>query len=225
LANASGIAFDRSGNIVVGFQREGIAIGDASTDFERWTHVLAFVDVRHVPIGEGLPSNQINCLLTDNAGNIWAGTHNGLAESLDGGISWRYIRGSDYKNKINGLYVNRKDEASLCGFELMPSDSKGRAVISNAYVAVDASQPPKDQLGVHIEVQGGQFGETKDPIKTQKTQYPVPQSIYQHERRGEFTYKLSNLVPRMQYILRLHFAELDYDGPAEREFDVVVNGI
>jgi hypothetical protein len=227
LTSVSGIAFDKIGNIVVGTQTEGIVIGNISSNFERWTQIPG-PQSRHplsTPAGNGLPTRQINCMLTDKSGVIWAGTHDGLAKSSDGGITWSYIRGADYVAKISGMYANRETPASLCGFELMLRDSNGMSINHGRYIAVAAADAPKDQLGVHIECSGGDVHNTQLPINLQKADHPGPLYLYQSDRQGEFTYTLTGLAPHLKFVLRLHFAELNCNGPDQRKFSVLINGV
>ncbi|HEY3332353.1 MAG TPA: two-component regulator propeller domain-containing protein [Capsulimonadaceae bacterium] len=223
LSNATGLAFDRAGNLIVALQTDGIAIGDASADFERWTHLLGPEGFAPTPTGNGLPSKQVNCLFATSDGRIWAGTHDGLAVSANSGQDWQYVRGADYTAKWSGLYANKKFQPSLCGFQLMVADSDGSAIDNGHYIAVVASQSPQDQLGAHITCSGGSTRATQSVIDVSHVVYPAPIYLYQSERQGEFTYTVSKLVPGRAYVLRLHFAELDYNGPGQRKFSVIVN--
>ena len=54
------------------------------------------------PTGPGLPSVQINDVLAHSSGTVYAATVRGLAESDDGGATWRYTRGRDYADKVRG---------------------------------------------------------------------------------------------------------------------------
>ncbi|MDR2438910.1 MAG: hypothetical protein LBE12_06030, partial [Planctomycetaceae bacterium] len=78
------------------------------------------------PCGEGLPSNQINTILTSSDGTIWAGTTAGLAWSRNGGETWFFIRGRNYGDKIRGLLAGtpyKWKEISRVRFgELLPED-------------------------------------------------------------------------------------------------------
>ncbi|EEF58580.1 malectin domain-containing carbohydrate-binding protein [Pedosphaera parvula] len=52
-----------------------------------------------------------------------------------------------------------------------------------------------------------------------------PQSLYQSQRLGDFTYSFNNLIPNQTYAVRLHFAELVYTNIGQRAFNVSINGI
>jgi len=219
LSNATSLTFDRTGNLLVGLEADGIAIGDASSDFERWTHLTGPDCFSGDLTGTGLPSRQINCLLTTSKGIIYAGTKDGLAISADGGTDWRFIAGADRTAKFAGLYANKKFTPTLCGFQLMLQDSDGSAINNGHFVWVDASKPPQDEYGVHISCSGGGPRSVTHDIDLSHAELPGPMSLYQSERQGDCTYTLSGLDPRRRFVLRLQFAEFDYNGPGQRKFN------
>ncbi len=53
---------------------------------------------------------------------------------------------------------------------------------------------------------------------------PAPQTVYQTERYGNFSYTFSGLLPGQQYRLRLHFAEVYWTSEGKRRFNVFING-
>ena len=73
-------------------------------------------------------------------------------------------------------------------------------------------------------VVGGAAYETTSPIDTSGVSDPAPQSVYQTERYGNFTYSLSNLVPGGSSTIRLHFAEIFWNTAGQRLFNVAING-
>jgi hypothetical protein len=70
---------------------------------------------------------------------------------------------------------------------------------------------------------GGTFA-TGAPIDTSGVSNPAPQAVYQTERFGDFTYTIPHLTPNSQYQVRLHFAEIYWTGPGQRQFNVDING-
>ncbi len=70
---------------------------------------------------------------------------------------------------------------------------------------------------------GNTFAVT-NAIDTSGVSNPAPQEVYQSERWGIFTYTLSGLTPAAAYNLRLHFAEIYWNGAGKRLFDVAING-
>lgn len=61
------------------------------------------------------------------------------------------------------------------------------------------------------------------PIDRTKVTNPAPAEVYQSERAGMTGYALTGLVPGRSYTLRLHFAELYWEVPGTRIFNVTAN--
>lgn len=61
-------------------------------------------------------------------------------------------------------------------------------------------------------------------IDTSLVTQPAPQAVYGSERYGNMTYTLPNLIPRLTYTVRLHFAEIYFSAPGQRIFNVAING-
>ena len=104
------IAFDAAGNIYCGTQQSGVAIAHADKNYADWKNVLATAYMPDRAKGTGLPSNLINDILVAHgaldgtgAGFIYATTDNGLAWSGDGGATWQFVRGADWKANVEGL--------------------------------------------------------------------------------------------------------------------------
>ncbi|MBV8232657.1 MAG: hypothetical protein JO329_21970, partial [Planctomycetaceae bacterium] len=91
------------------------------------------------------------------------------------------------------------------------------AIAAGSTVGAGSFQPD-------MEVVGGATYSTTSPIDTSGVSDPAPQSVYQTERYGNFTYTLSNLMPGGSYTVRLHFAEIYWNGPGRRLFNVAING-
>jgi sugar lactone lactonase YvrE len=100
---ASSLAFDAGGNLYVGTQCDGIAIGSAAGDYKQWQLISGPDQLPNTPHGSGLPSGLINDLLVTRDQKIYAATTAGLAFSTNNGKAWQYIRGADYTAKIRGL--------------------------------------------------------------------------------------------------------------------------
>ncbi len=61
-------------------------------------------------------------------------------------------------------------------------------------------------------------------IDTSAVTDPAPQSVYQTERFGSFTYAFTGLTPGLSYKVRLHFAEVYWTAAGKRRFNVFING-
>ena len=251
LPQATSLTFNKSGDLILGSQTDGIFVGRAASGFTHWDHIPGPDYMPRSASGAGLPTGEINCLLTARDGNtIWAGTRCGVAASVDGGSHWQFWRGADYRDKVNGLYSNRPYDATVSGLELMtvPQYQKFIAVpgakinpaaaikttppatniktdtVPSTWISLDAADDPVDQMGVHITVLGGDANKSQAMVDTSKAKHPAPAGLYADERQGNFTYTFQNLAPHMSYMLRLHFAELDFNGVGQRQFLVTANG-
>ncbi len=101
---AQALAFGADGTLYVGTQCDGIAVGSPDDNYKTWRTTPGPQALPTAPAGRGLPSGLINCLLVTKGGTVYAGTTAGLANSRDGGDTWHYTRGLDWKAKLSGLY-------------------------------------------------------------------------------------------------------------------------
>jgi len=71
---------------------------------------------------------------------------------------------------------------------------------------------------------GGSASSTTAAINTSLVANPAPESVYQTERYGDFTYTIPNLTPGASYTVNLHFAEIYWTAAGQREFNVLISG-
>ncbi|BCU78411.1 hypothetical protein llg_31260 [Luteolibacter sp. LG18] len=71
---------------------------------------------------------------------------------------------------------------------------------------------------------GGGTYSSASTIATSGVVNPAPQSVYQSERNGNFTYTFGSLAPGVLHTVRLHFAELYHSAAGSRRFHVSING-
>lgn len=73
---------------------------------------------------------------------------------------------------------------------------------------------------------GGTPGSTTRTVALARAGDPAPEAVYRTARhsRSVFSYCVGNLEPDRAYLLRLHFAEIYWQEPGRRYFDVSVNG-
>ena len=71
---------------------------------------------------------------------------------------------------------------------------------------------------------GGATSATTHAITTTGLTNPAPQSVYQHNRYGNFTYTIPGLTAGASYTVRLHFAEEYWTTAGSRIFNVLING-
>lgn len=119
----SALAFDELGDIYVGTQNDGLAIAKSFEDYANWNVIAGATSLPLAPEGAGLPSNRINDVLVSDDDKIWVATPTGAAQSGDGGQNWSFLRGSDWNEKVRGLFAVPKWDADPAQHrELMRED-------------------------------------------------------------------------------------------------------
>ena len=71
---------------------------------------------------------------------------------------------------------------------------------------------------------GGGTSATSHAIDTSAVTSPAPQSVYQSNRYGNFSYTVPGLTAGGSYTVRLHFAEEYWTTAGSRTFNVIING-
>ena len=72
---------------------------------------------------------------------------------------------------------------------------------------------------------GNVYSNNSQQVSTQSASYPAPAAVYQDEREGDhFSYTFPGLTPNSTYVVILHFAELYWSRPGQRQFNVSING-
>jgi hypothetical protein len=99
---ASAIAFDQDGNIYLATQCDGVLMANASDQYFDWHRANAPDDLPAQSFGTGLPTTMTNDILVARTGTVYVATIAGLAWSIDHGHSWRYARGADWVDKVQG---------------------------------------------------------------------------------------------------------------------------
>ncbi len=98
------------------------------------------------------------------------------------------------------------------------------ATLPSYSLAVNSGGSVVNQFLTDAYFSGGtQAAPTTTTIDTSAVAGAAPQTVYQSERYGNFTYTFSGLASR-SYLLRLHFAEFYWTAAGQREFNVSING-
>lgn len=216
------LAFALSGLLYVGTDCGGLAVGSPMNHYAAWRHVPGPLTLANQGRGVGLPSAAINAVLVSRSGVVYCGTDAGLAWSNDGGLTWTYRRGADWLDKGAGAYQSGLvDNAKLCGIEVTLASARA----GTAGLAVAAAGGATGRFVAPYGFIGGQEGGAGNAVDVRGIQAPAPQEVYQKERWGTFTWMASSLVPRGEYKVRLHFAELFYNQPGQRVFNMFVGGV
>lgn len=93
--------------------------------------------------------------------------------------------------------------------------------------AINAGGPAVGCFSADSNFTGGSvYSNTSQPILFgEAANYPAPAQVYQDEREGsQFSYIFTGLQPGITYAEILHFAELYWTLPEQREFNVAING-
>ena len=91
-------------------------------------------------------------------------------------------------------------------------------------VAIHAGGGAAGSYGADAYFTGGSAYSVSAPIDTSGLTNPAPQQVYQTERYGNFTYTIPHLLPNSPYIVRLDFAEIYWNAPNQRLFNVLIDG-
>ena len=91
-------------------------------------------------------------------------------------------------------------------------------------VQISAGGPATGTWAADEDFTGGATSATTSAISTTGVTSPAPQSVYQHNRYGNFTYSIPGSVPGATYTIRLHFAEEYWTTAGSRVFNVLIDG-
>ena len=143
---AQALAFASDGTLYVGTQCDGIAVGSPDDNYKTWRVTPGPAALPNTAAGRGLPSALINCLLVTSDNTVFAGTTTGLAKSRDGGETWTFVRGLDWKAKLAGLYHPIAPAPSTYTGDLLTEDyvtalaedERGRLFVGHRQTGVEA---------------------------------------------------------------------------------------
>ena len=99
-----------------------------------------------------------------------------------------------------------------------------RAVAANAGVDISAGGPAAAPFVADEDFTGGTTAAVTNAISTTGITNPAPQSVWQHNRYGNFTYTIPGLTAGASYTVRLDFAEEYWTAAGSRTFNVLING-
>ncbi|WP_147292911.1 beta-1,3-glucanase family protein [Dyella psychrodurans] len=91
-------------------------------------------------------------------------------------------------------------------------------------IAISAGGPGAGYFAADEDFNGGTPSGTNAAININGVTNPAPQSVYQNQRFGNFSYTLPGLTPGTSYVVRLHFDEFYWTQPGQRVFNVSING-
>ena len=91
-------------------------------------------------------------------------------------------------------------------------------------IAINAGGDIVGNFVADVNFSGGAVSNTTQHIALRNVRNPAPETVYQTERYGNFTYTFTGLDPNASYLIRLHFAEIYFTHTGERQFNVSVQG-
>ena len=118
-------------------------------------------------------------------------------------------------------FVTVKDNAQVNGIEITPTSGGGTPT---GGVDISAGGPAASPFVADEDYSGGATAYTGNAITTTGVTNPAPQSVYQHNRYGNFTYTIPGLTAGGSYNVRLDFAEEYWTAAGSRLFNVLING-
>jgi len=90
--------------------------------------------------------------------------------------------------------------------------------------AVNCGGGAAAQFAVDSNFTGGGTSVSAATIDTTGLTNPAPQTVYQSERHGNFSYTFGGFIPGIGCTVRLHLAETYWSNPGQRVFNVSING-
>jgi hypothetical protein len=120
-------------------------------------------------------------------------------------------------------FVSVKDNAQINGIEITPASGGGTGPGTGG-VDISAGGPAASPFVADEDYTGGATAFVTNAISTTGVTNPAPQSVYQHNRYGNFTYTIPGLTAGASYTVQLDFAEEYWTAAGSRTFNVLING-
>ena len=119
-------------------------------------------------------------------------------------------------------FVTVKDNAQVNGIEITPASGGGST--GSGGVDISAGGPAAAPFVADEDYSGGATAYITNAISTTGVTNPAPQSVYQHNRYGNFTYTIPGLTAGASYTVQLDFAEEYWTAAGDATFNVLING-
>jgi subtilisin family serine protease len=176
-------------------------------------------------------SNEIDLAWTPSSSTFTTGYK--IERSLDG-VAWTQIAvvsAATTSYQDFGLSGSTRHSYRVVATSTYAGDSAPGNVVAVATAAapagsigIDAGGGASGAYAADTGFVGGSLYSTTAAIDTSAVTDPAPRAVYQTERYGNFTYNVAGLSPGGTYDVRLDFAEIYYNAPGQRIFNVAING-
>jgi len=144
-------------------------------------------------------------------------------------LTWSLNAGSVGTISAAGLYTAPLSGTGSASVKATSGAVSGTATVSIAATtapvfSVNAGGTAATGYGADAGFSGGSVYSTSAAINTTGITNPAPQSVYQSERYGNFTYTATGLTPGAAYTVQLQFAEIFFNSAGSRVFNTQING-
>jgi hypothetical protein len=223
--------------------------GNAALDIDRLMVFPPYADDPLYTTASVPPSNLLVAAAVDSSGNLtsvsnWGPVHvdlgaysgpqgftsysAGFTSGVAGVIADLLAPGhtaQDVKSVIENTVTPQTQDVgawSVTGGVINPAGAV--ALVMSQGVVLDAGGAAAGTYGADAYYNGGSTYSVTAPIDTSGVANPAPEQVYQTERYGNFTYTIPHLLPNTPYIVRLDFAEIYWNAPGQRLFNVLIGG-
>jgi hypothetical protein len=121
-------------------------------------------------------------------------------------------------------YYYKVSASNSAGTSALSSEVSATPAASASSLQISAGGPATGTWVADKDFTGGATSGTTHAISTTGVTNPAPQSVYQHNRYGNFTYSIPGYTPGATYTIRLHFAETYWTTAGSRIFNVLIDG-
>jgi hypothetical protein len=130
---------------------------------------------------------------------------------------------ADANGRITLQFNTVKDNAQVNGIEILPTTTTPPPPPPSA-LQINSGGTAAAPFAADTDFTGGTTVTTTKAVDTTGVTNPAPQSVYQTNRFGTFSYAVPGLKAGATYTVRLHFAETFWTAAGQRTFNVIING-